>query len=186
MENSKKYTTLQESLNDICCYLAEGEKWHNKMANECRKIYIRGWGRWHEAESKGDKEMYTCLEKILMDKISYSPMIDAIILDKAMKEKFTSASDFKTHHSHWIMREEKLINALNYAIHESRSVDIEIYYKLCEILKEVQNEAMRVKMVIGRLDLAGWNGHDIGICSYLLHEYFEKCYHGGEIDFNIG
>lgn len=177
---------LYTSLNHIATYLSEGEAWHRRAANECRKMFIRGLGRWHEAESKEDEKALICLSKLLQDNIKYSPVVDSTIVANAEKLVMASPADFKAHFNYWLERENKLIMALNAAINESRAINIELYEKLCGIQKEVQNEAMRIEMVYGRFDFAGWNGHDIGVCSKWLHEYFEKEYDGGCIDFNIG
>lgn len=177
---------LHMELNKIVTYLSEGEYWHEKAAGECRKMAIRGWGRWHESEAICDAKSRICLEKLLRDKLSFAPEIDMAMVDHASKYIMNGAADFKTHHKLWIEREERLIECLNKAIELSRSVDMELYKELCCLLDEVQNEAMRVRLAHSSLDLGGWNGHDISVKSKWIHEYFEKEYSGGKIDLNIG
>lgn len=186
MSRDEKEKHLWMHLNDIATYLWVGEAWHEKTANECRKIGIRGWGRWHEAESHYDGQERCALNKLMCDKLDYAPDVDMGMVDKAIKYTMSSAADFKVHHQVWLDREEHFILCLNNAIKLSPEFDMELYRKLCCMVDEVQNEAMRVKLVVMRLDLAGWNGHDIGVCSKWLHEYFEKEYSGGVIDINIG
>lgn len=181
--SEKKYSSFEECLNEIGTYLVAGEMWHERSANESRKMAVRGWGRWHDAESCGDKKIYSCLSKIVMDKLGHHITLNPEKINKAM---MYSINDLKTHHNDWIDREEHLIKALNEAIEMSRKVDMQLYKKLCEIIDEVQNEKMRVKMILSNLNLTNWNGHDVSVKSKWLHDYFEKDYDGKCIDFNIG
>lgn len=181
------YKSLDDALDHIYTYLMEGQIWHERMANQCRKICIRGWGRWHEAEALGDICCSMKLNKIIMDKLWYTPKLDVTKLDKPSKDTLSGIKDLNTHHKVWIEREEKLIHCLNYAIHEAREKDIELYKKLMCLQEEVQNEKMRVELIMGRLSLKPDDGHDIGVISKCLHEYFEHEYKQGEpIDFNVG
>ena len=43
-----------------------------------------------------------------------------------------------------------------------------------------------MECVYSSLDFAEWHGHDITVKSKWLHDYFEKEYASGMIDFNIG
>ncbi|MCL2619361.1 MAG: hypothetical protein FWD97_00315 [Defluviitaleaceae bacterium] len=45
---------------------------------------------------------------------------------------------------------------------------------------------MRVRFLIKRLELAGWNGHDIGVVSTIIHCHFEEHPHDKYININIG
>ena len=173
-------------LNEIITCLWVGEAWHGKAANECRKIAIRGVGRWHEVESCYDMKARISLEKLLRDKLEYAPMADMAEVDKAHRFTMNNAVDFKSHFSAWVEREKKLIEILNFAIAKASAVDMELYKGLCCLVDEVQNETMRAKLVYERFELSNWSGHDIGVCSMVLHKYFECEYDGGKIDFNIG
>ena len=178
---------LWEHLDDVCSYLSMGSHWHRRTANECRKLAGRGFGRWHEEEGLGDYTSLSELCKILMDKLDYAPAIDVSMLDAAEKFAMNSLNDFKAHFGLWQDSESKLVVCLNHAIHESRAVDIELYEYVCCVAREVQNERMRARMGYDRLELGGWNGHDIGVVNMVLHEYFEKHHKQGEmIDFNLG
>lgn len=181
-----EHKDIHELLDEITTYLWVGEAWHEKAANENRKIAIRGVARWHEAEGMCDAKERVCLEKLVRDKLGYAPMVDMSMVDKAYKYTLNNPQEFKSHFTMWIDREKKFIECLNAAISMAGAVDMELYKKLCGMVDEVQNEAMRVKMVHDRLELAGWNGHDIGVCSMILHKYFECEYDGGMIDFNLG
>ena len=170
----------------ICSYLVDGEMWHRRAANECRKLGVRGWGRWHEAEAEGDSHLLTCLCKLLVDNCNYIPKLDMTGANKSAAYSMSNLGDFKNSHEEWIQRETMLIDILNNAIHESRSANMEVYYKLCGVQEEVQNEAMRVEWIARRLGLSNWNGSDLGLISMKIHKYFECEYKGGKIDFNVG
>lgn len=174
-------------LDAICNYLQNGYIWHKKAANQCRKIYIRGWGRWHDEEAKCDSNTLLCLEKVLWDKLKFSPTYDVARFEKASVITINNLEDFKNHHLAWKQREDAFISTLNKAMEKARGIDIEVYKKLMCILEEVQCERMRLDMAYDRLTFAGWNTHDIGVCSMIIHKYFE-CEHkdGHDINFNIG
>lgn len=193
-----KIESLKVVLNDINSFLMEGEAWHKRSAGELRKNFIRGWGRWHEAEACFDEKFGLEFSKLCGDipNIKLIVSADLSIIQKANNytikdivnletEKF-DPEPLKEHHKAWRAREQRFINALNYAISIAGSVNAELYKYLYCMLEEVQNEEQRVAMVQGRLCLAGYSGHDIGICSMLIHKYFECDYDGGKIDFNIG
>lgn len=174
-------------MSEISTYLWEGEAWHEKAANECRKLALRGFGRWHEAEGCYDAKERYCLDKLMRDKLDMSPMVDIAKLDRALQYMMTGGADgLKAHFHMWMEREHAFIDTLNAAIKMSGEIDMEIYKKLCCLVDEVQNESMRVKMVEMRLAMAGYNGHDLGVTSMVLHKYFECEYDGGKIDFNLG
>jgi len=177
---------ISKNLSMISTYLWMGEAWHGKAANECRKLSVRGYGRWHEAEGCYDAKTRMCLEKLFRDKLGVAPVIDMAEVDKAVKYTMSSLADFKNHHKIWLDREKAFIELLNATIKIVGDVDMEIYKELCCLVNEVQNEAMRARFVYDRMELAGWNGHDIGVCSMILHKYFECEYSGGKIDFNLG
>lgn len=185
-KDDPEVSELYMALNEICTCMSEGEIWHRKSANECRRMAVRGWGRWHDAESCGDKRIHDKLDKILMDKLMFTPEIDNKMVERANNYMISNMGEFKSHHKHWVDREESLIMALNIAIRKAGSVDMELYQELCCIIKEVQNEVMRVKMTYARLDMGGWTGQDIGVCSKWIHDYFDKEYDGEDINFNIG
>lgn len=178
---------LFRALDDICTYLVEGEAWHLKAANECRKIAIRGLGRWHDAESKGDKKLLDHFVKMLGDRLQYYAKIAYQHVDKAQQMSIRNLDDFKQHFNDWIDREERFIDVLNFAVKGSGAVDMELYQCLCKMVKEVQDESMRARMVYDNLEFGGWMPHDISVKSKWLHEYFEHGYKQGEdINFNLG
>lgn len=178
--------TLQQHLNTIATYFSEGAAWHRRAANECRKLHIRGWGRWHEAEALYDFKAHLELEKLVRDNLQYAPVADVNYLVRAYAFTIDSMEGFKAHHQSWIDRENLFTQALMAAIEDSRSINIEVYKCLCCIAEEVQNEAMRVAWVHESMAMTGWNPHDLSVKSKWLHDYFECHYDGGKIDFNIG
>jgi hypothetical protein len=180
--SAKSYTNVNEAFNDIATYLTDGYIWHKRMANMIRKAGIRGVARWHDCEACGDAKELECLEKILGDRFGFYTV--AVLMPESVTANFT---DLKTHFAAWVQREQRLIDALNYAINEMRDTDACLYDKLFCMFHEVQDEVIKVKLVERRLEFAGWNAHDVGICSMIIHKYFEKDYKQGEdINFNLG
>lgn len=131
-----------------------------------------------------DAKEKVCLNKLLRDKLNYSPKVDMEMIEKANMYMMNSLNDFKSHFNMWIEREEHFIESLNSAIKHAGSIDMELYKKLCCLVEEVQCEVMRTKMTYNSLELGGWNGHDISVKSKWLHEHFEE--HPDSLDFNIG
>jgi hypothetical protein len=175
-------------MDEVVTGLATGEMWHEKAANEFRKIGVRGFGRWSDAESKGDYKSRVCLEKLLRDYMDYSPMIDMAKVAESATMSMGGMQDLKKVLQYWYAQEMKYLEALNMAFPMAAQMNICIYKELVCLTEEVQNEAMRVKLCINRLDLAGWAGHDIGVVSMILHEFFES--HEGDdlryINVNLG
>jgi hypothetical protein len=173
-------------MDNVCTSFLEGELWHERSANECRKISFRGGGRWHEAEAYGDFENRLCIEKILRDRLNYAPNIDMNAAARAVTYTLTDIRGLQQHFEAWLKREEMFIQTLGEAVRQSALIDIEIYNKLCEMLKEVQTETMRVMLCGKRLEMAGWNTHDIGVCSMIIHKYYEEHPHCQEGNVNLG
>lgn len=177
---------MHDYLDKIASCLSCGEAWHRKVANENRKIGIRGFGQWHDAEAKCDQHSLACLQKLMQDNLKYAPNIDSAHRTKAEHVTMEGISCFKEHFKLWKEREEVLLEALTAAIPLMRDENIQLYEELCELKKEVQNEIFRLECVYNNLEFAGWMGHDISVKSKWLHDYFECDYSGGLIDFNIG
>ena len=179
---------FKNAIDDIYIYFLENTSWHRRIANQCRKLGIRGFGWWHEAELVEDEMDVKNLSKILMDNLKYATKITNITnIEKYENITMENLKDFKTHFEIWVERENYLIEKLNIAINEARTINIEIYEKLCKIQKMAQNEKMRVEWVLNNLMFAGMSGHDITVKSKWLHAYFEHEHKpGSKIDFNIG
>lgn len=178
---------LNDAFDKIVTYLTDGAIWHKRIANQERKIGIRGPGRWNDEEGKGDYCSSSKLEKLLGDNLDYYPNIDTKSFETSVRVVLNNIDDFKASFETWIRREDDLISVLNYAINETRVLDIQIYDCLCCLLKEVQNEKTIIKKLHKRLELAKWGEHDVGIVSMIIHEFFECEYKQGDmIDFNIG
>lgn len=178
---------LYDALNDICTYLVEGQAWHLKAANECRGIAIRGIGRWHDKEAEGDFNALDPLVKLLGDRLNFKAKIAYPRVERSQNFEIRNIEEFAKHFHVWIDRENEFLKALNFAVSKSGAVDMSLYQCLCKLTKEVQDEAMRARMVYDSMDFAGWNPHDISVKSKWIHEYFEHDYKPGEdINFNIG
>lgn len=183
----KQNEALYNALDDICTYLVEGEAWHLKTANECRKIAIRGIGRWHDCESMGDKKLLDNLVKMLGDRLQYNVNIEYGQVEKAQQIEINNLEEFRNHFHIWDKREKEFIETLNFAIKKSGEVDMELYKTLCTMVKEVQDEVMRARMVYESFEFTSWQPHDISIKSMIIHKYFEDDYkHGEDININIG
>ena len=179
-------------LDEIVTNLDKGAIWHRISANECGHRSVRGWQRWHAAESDDDHNAMLCLTKLVSD----SPMLRHIcktnpqtaMAAHAYSDKMTmTPQEFEQHHKQWAAKEREYWAIIVEAVHLARCFDVKVYKKLLCLQEEVENEIFNVEVkVCGRLGLSGWSGHDIGIISEELHDYFEHHYTGGEIDFNIG
>jgi len=183
MENSDK--EFWGYMDEICKYLWEAEAWHNVMANQCRRVSVRGLGRWHECESMYDAQSRQCIEKILCDKLNWSctPIVD---LTPILKMELRDLGAFKKHFDMWIERETEFANILSCVLPIAAKEDIELYKELMCLLDEVQNEKLRASFFVKRMGLKDWDLHDLGVVSMVIHNYFENEYKGGKIDFNLG
>lgn len=187
MSRDEKLQHLYEYLDEIATYLYAGAHWHTKAANYSRKNLIRGFGRWHDQEAKGDFCALQKLEKIVYDKLGYMPHVDMEMVSKAETYTMNDMGAFKAHFDLWERNESELIECLNHAIHKARTIDIQLYKELMCLEKEVQDERMRAKMAKDSLSFGGWNPHDISVKSKWIHEYFENDHEdGGEININLG
>ena len=178
-----------QPINDVCSHLSVGVAWHKKVANECRKVELaicRGWGRWHDAEADCDSKLLLCFTKIVGDNLKHSPVVDTTALAKAHTYTIADFEAFKKHHTDWAAREGRFIETLNMLRPLSADLSMQIYEEICCMLKEVQNEKMRAEWVYANCTMVGWEKHDVKVTSHWLHDYFEHCYKGGPIDFNIG
>ena len=174
-------------IDKIITYLYAGAHWHLRAAAFARKNLIRGFGRWHCAEAKGDSCALEKLEKIIGDKLGYIPTVDMNIVSRAEAYTMPDMNAFKMHFDIWEKNEKELIECLNEAIHMARKIDIQIYQELICLEKEVQDEMMRARMAKESLAFAGWNPHDTSVKSKWIHEYFEHEHEpGGEININLG
>lgn len=187
MSHEESMKHLRKHLDDIFTYLSAGSHWHMKAANASRKLCVRGLGRWHDAKAKSDFCELECIEKIVGDKLGHMPHIDMQMVVKAEAFDMNNMNDFKTHFKMWMDMEEELSECLSHAIHKARTIDMQIYEKLCCLADKSQNEKMRVRMAYDSLDFAGWNPHDISVKSKWIHEYFEREHKDGEdVNINLG
>jgi len=173
-------------MNRICTELLAGEIYHSRAANEFRKIALRGFGRWAESEARGDMNSRVCLEKLLRDKLGFAPTVDTSSLSNEARVAFANISELPSILQKWIDREKEFSKILTQAMKMAAEIDVEIYRELIELTNEVQTEVFRVKLCGVRLELAGWNGHDLGIVSTILHEHFEKHPDDKYVNVNLG
>lgn len=173
-------------LDAIHTHLVTGYLWHVKMGNDCRKVHVRGLGRWHQAEAMCDTKSDMCLLKLLQDNIGYCPELLIEWVEKSQAFSIENMEDFRQHFEMWCDREAKLIWHLDCAIDLMRGINIAIYKDLMCLQEEVQNEHMRVKWTYDNFAFDKWDAHHILRSSKDIHEYFEHEYKGGIIDFNIG
>lgn len=185
MEEMKQ--KLYEYLDEICTYLSANAHWNLKAANGSRRIAVRGFGRWHDNEAKCDFHELEHLEKIVGDKLGYTPKVNMEMVSKAEMYEMRDMNAFQNHFKLWMDAQKELSECLTHAIKKARYVDMQIYDKLCCLASKTQNEKMRVKMAYDSLAFAGWNPHDISVKSKWIHDYFENKHKDGEdINFNLG
>ena len=180
------HSELITCLDKIVSYLSCGEAWHRRVANECRKLGVRGMGRWHDAEAVGDQKILSALQKELRDYLKHAPAIDSTTRAKSEEVTMEGLKCFQAHFNIWLDREKQLCHEVTLAIGHMREVNITIYRTLLDLKEEVQNEMFRLEHAFNSFQFAGWEGHDITVKSKWIHDYFEKDYDGGCIDFNIG
>jgi hypothetical protein len=190
---SSQMNAINHNLDEIITFLTEGELWHRRSASESRRFFVRGWGRWHDAEAECDSKSLQSLHKLIGDipTIKHLPTTDSQIIISAQGYKFSETklredfiNQFTQHHNDWISREKKLITCLNSTAKMANDYDTKLYKALLCLKEEVENEKFRVENMLGRMWLTGWS--DIGYVSKVLHDYFEHEYKGGLIDFNVG
>jgi len=179
-------TELKKHLDEIVTMLSKGEIWHKKAANECRKIGIRGMGRYHDEMGINDAMELFYICKIISDKLKHYPETDYSQFAKAETYTINNHADFKRHFAVWDEHEKELINKIT-AFLPHAMVDVELYEKLIHILKSTQNERFRANLVRESFEFGNWNMQDISNKSMILHDYFEHHYKNLEpTDFNIG
>lgn len=165
---------FHEIVDEICSRLAYGAFWHKRLASQLRKIANRGEGRWFQDEGMGDYCNSGELEKLLGDNLDIYPDIDTAKLTEAVSFTLNNIQELKPLLMDWIKREYGFANILCEAVRMAAKIDPEIYDNLCCLWKETSMEAKRAKMLYKRCELAGWNGHDEGILSMIIHHFYEK------------
>ncbi|MCL2081611.1 MAG: hypothetical protein FWH16_05900, partial [Oscillospiraceae bacterium] len=108
-----------------------------------------------------------------VDRIDQIPMLHADGIVKAMSYSMNGGAQLKEHLKMYVNREKEFERCLIDAVRASVTVDMDIYKELCCILSKAQEEIFRVKQISERLDLGGWNGHDIARVSKDLHKHHE-------------
>lgn len=177
---------LKDIANSITTALLEGELWHEKSAQSCFMIGFRGFGRFHDCESKGDACTRKELSKYLVDNAGIIPVQDVNMVSRAMTYTIKDETMLRTHLESWLAREEGFIETLKSSIAAlSQDKEYTVYKMLCGYLAEVENEHLYVRMLADNLDYVQYSPHHVMIVSMKLHEYFEKHYDGGRIDFTI-
>jgi len=168
--------------NTIVC---TQEFWSKRMANQCRLLNLRGWGRWHDIESDCASDELICLEKLFVDKLGIIPTIDFSILP-ATQSSLANMDAFKAHFDIWMDNKQGLIDIVNTCIKETQTIDIQLYKKFICLAEKLQDDKVAVRMCKNRLEI-GKTEHDLMICSMKIHKYFE-CEHkkGDRYNINLG
>jgi hypothetical protein len=182
-EDSKEFWHL---IDAVCMHLYSGSLFHQRAANQVRKIGIRGIARWQENASCCDLLERQCLEKLLTDRLDYQPNIDLSGTQKAMTYTLKGPQDFKGMFDEWIHREEEYIEDILPAMKMAVDYDICVYDKLCKLLENVQDEVFRVRLLKKRLESAGWNAMDIMEVSRIIHDHFDKHTSSSDLNINLG
>jgi len=185
--HEKEHKSFHELLDCVSTDLFTGSAWHLRAANQMRKIGLRGFGRWHEQGSCHDHKKRICLEKFLIDRLDYIPNISISSAGDAVSLSMESAADIKPHLVHWLANEQEFFKVLAEAVRMAASVDMCVYEKLACILSGVENECMRIKFCMKRLELTNYGGHDLGIISMIIHDWLEKNEGNPDaLDWNLG
>jgi len=178
--------SLVDNLNKIINGLTKQEFWSKRVANQCRILNLRGWGRWLDCESDFASDEIICLEKICVDKLGYTPKLD---FTKLVDTQISLAdiTAFKGIFEAWENYKQALIDTVNLAIKETASVDIQLYKKLICLADRLQDDKVRIRMCYNRLNMADWGKHDLMIVSMVIHKYFEHEHKQGDnYNFNLG
>lgn len=187
MEEQQQNQQLHSGLDKITTFLIESEAWHAKVANECRKIGVRGWGEWHAIESIRYKKCLDKLAECLMTKLKFSPQPNPMGLKNVNEFEMHNIDDFVEHHFEWVHNVKHFVDSLKNALIESKKIDRELHEMLEKLQEEAQEQVSLVKRVYTRIAFAEFMPHDIAVVSKWLEDYFKYEYKPGQkIDFCIG
>lgn len=176
---------LKQTINQMATYLAEGEKWHSRTANQLRIMpNKRGYARIHDDQSIMDAGKLIHLNKMLRDYLKYTPIIDTNYVSKAELYTITTFEDFKKHFDTWMDREKIFKDITNRAISLIRDEDMTLYQEFCNMAKELKIEYMRAEWIKLSLLDCDWEKHHCAVVSKWLHEQAES--NPGDWNFNIG
>ena len=176
---------MQNTLNWLNTSLTEGEIWHERSALCAYNLGFRGLGRWHEAEATGDSKARRALSKYILDNFRLLPAADLSQSSRAASYSFTDKGQLQNHLTQWMSRESGYATQVKDHIARLGGAKQYTAYKmLCEYLCELENESLYVRILAENLSF-GNSDHHTGIIMCKLHEYFEKEYSGGKIDFTI-
>lgn len=174
---------FHEIMNEVCSRLAYGAFWHKRLSSQLRKIANRGEGRQFQDEGIGDFCNSGELEKKLGDFLDVYPDIETAKLSEAVAFTLNSTQDLKPLLMDWIKREYGFAHTLCKAVRMAAEIDPQTYNNLYCLWEETSMEAHRAKLLYKRCELAGWNGHDEGILSMIIHHFYEK--HPGDKEGNV-
>ena len=163
--------SFYDIMDKVCSKLASGSVWHERSALYMCDSALRGFGRVHFEKAKCDHDKRLMLEKLIVDRLDHIPEIDMEWVAKAAHYSFPGAQGLKEHLHMWHKNKTHYAEILKEAVKKSATEDMKIYAYLCECLDDVQEEIFRVKTIIDRLELGGWNGHDLARVSKDLHRH---------------
>lgn len=176
---------LKQSINWTATYLAEGSRWHSRVANMLRAMpNKRGYARIHDDQAKMDADKLVDLNKMFRDFAGYDPVIDTPHVLKAESYSIMDFEDFKRHFDVWLSREETFSKNTFTAIELARKESITLYGQFCEILKDLELEYFRARLIKDALVDADWHKHHCAIVSKWLHEQAEA--DPKSLNYNIG
>jgi hypothetical protein len=181
-QNEKPFGVM---LDCICSDLFNGSNWHLKAGNEMRKLALRGFGRMHDYNANYDFCKRIELEKIICDRLGITVEIDTSAITAAVGYNLKDPAELKNHLHMWMETEKAFAAKLTEAVRQAAAIDMCVYNELICILSAVQEEIMRIKLLKKRLELGGYNGHDLARISKDLHEHYEHHADLG-MDVNLG
>jgi len=176
---------LKSVINQMATYLAEGEKWHKKAANELRAMpNKRGYARIHDDQAALDGNKAIHLDKMFRDHLKYSPVIDSSYISKAEIYTIPDFDAFKQHFFTWMNREKLFKEIANKAIDLIRYEDMELYGEFCTMAKDLRTEYLRAEWLYLALADTGFDKSHCAIVSKWLHDQAES--NPGDFNWNIG
>lgn len=176
--------SFHDYLDCISTDLMDGAIYHTRCANQLRALGLRGFARFHDYSSCKEHSERMCLEKLLCDRLGYCPNLDTSETAKMTAYTIKGVNALGEHLQRWRDSEMETKADLQAAVKMAADVDMEVYKKLAEMLAYNEEEIFRIGMLLKRLNLGEWTGHDVARVNKDLHKHFEMHPDRG-LDFDV-
>lgn len=174
---------LEYKLDEIFSYLARGKKFHYNNSFGLRNMGLRGFANLHDEEAICDFKSMVCLKKLINDRLKWNPTIDEDIAKEYEHYNITNMQEFKNSFQIWQHNETELEDCISETLKLASMEDLCLYKSLIELGNEVQTERFRSEQIFTRLELGGWQSHDLAIVSMMVHKHLED---HNNLDFTLG